>query len=343
VAELPSGTVTFLISDVVGATRLLDRHGDAAVTALDRHENLVREVVQAHAGAVFTGGGDNFGSVFDNPLDAVEAAIDLQRRQRLEHVDEVGPLSVRMAIHSGVAQPYHGDYRSPNTYRAFRLAALARGGQVLISHSTQELLGGAVAPGVSLRALGEYRLRDLAQLEHVFQLVAPDLPDFSVLDRVLLAILFTDIVGSTATAVRLGDRSWRMLLATHHAVLREYLPQFRGREIRSTGDGICAVFNTPTQAIECALAMCDAVRTLEMEIRAGIHTGECELVDDVIEGLAVHIAARVCACAEAGEVLVSRPVTELVAGSGITFVDRATHLFKGVPGEWQLLRVAKPE
>jgi class 3 adenylate cyclase len=176
-------------------------------------------------------------------------------------------------------------------------------------------------------------------LEHVYLLVAPDLPDFSALDRVLVSILFTDIVSSTATAVRLGDRSWRSLIASHHALLREYLPRFRGREIRSTGDGICAVFNTPTQAIECAVALCEAVRDLGVEIRAGIHTGECELVGNTLEGLAVHIAARVEAYAESGEILVSHTVTELVAGSGTTFTERGTHLFKGVPGEWRVFRV----
>jgi class 3 adenylate cyclase len=157
---------------------------------------------------------------------------------------------------------------------------------------------------------------------------------------VLLSILFTDIVSSTATAVRLGDRSWRTLIAGHHALLREYLPRFRGREIRSTGDGICAIFNTPTQAIECAVAICEAVRNLGVEIRAGIHTGECELVGDTLEGLAVHIAARVAACAEGSEILVSRTVTELVAGSGISFIEQGSQLFKGVPGEWHLFRVA---
>jgi class 3 adenylate cyclase len=156
---------------------------------------------------------------------------------------------------------------------------------------------------------------------------------------VLLSILFTDIVDSTATAVRLGDRSWRSLIASHHVLMREYLPRFRGREIRSTGDGICAVFNTPTQAIECAVALCEAVRNLGVEIRAGIHTGECELVGDALEGLAVHIAARVAACAQGSEILVSRTVTELVTGSGISFTERSTEFFKGVPGEWPVFRV----
>jgi class 3 adenylate cyclase len=339
VAELPGGTVTFLITDVEGATRMLDRHAEAGVRALIRHEALIREAVESHSGVVFAEGGDNFGSAFAYPLDAVGAALEAQRRQRLENVEEVVPLKVRMAIHSGVAEAHGSGYRSPTVYRAYRLLALARGGQVLVSRSTQELLGGMIVAGASLRALGEYQLRDLEKPEHVFLLVAPDLPDFSALDRVLLSILFTDIVSSTATAMRLGDRSWRTLIASHHALLREYLPRFRGREIRSTGDGLCAVFNTPTQAIECAVAMCEAVRNLGLEIRAGIHTGECELVGDTLEGLAVHIAARIAACAQGGEVLVSRTVTELVAGSGISFTELSTQLFKGLPGEWHLLRV----
>lgn len=339
VAELPSGTVTFLMTDVEGATRLLDRDVEAGVIALERHEALVREVVQSHSGVVFTGGGDGFGSAFANPLEAVAAAREVQRRQGLEYVEEVGALHVRMAIHSGVAQPMRGGYRSPIVFRAYRLLALARGGQVLLSESTQELLEGRMLPGTSLRALGKYQLRGFERQEHVFLLVAPDLPDFSALDRVLLSILFTDIVDSTATAVRLGDRSWRSLIASHHVLMREYLPRFRGREIRSTGDGICAVFNTPTQAIECAVALCEAVRNLGVEIRAGIHTGECELVGDALEGLAVHIAARVAACAQGSEILVSRTVTELVTGSGISFTERSTEFFKGVPGEWPVFRV----
>jgi class 3 adenylate cyclase len=244
-----------------------------------------------------------------------------------------------MAVHSGEAQSHRGDYRTPAVYRAYRLAALARGGQVLLSQSAKELLAGSMPEDVGLRELGDYRLRDMAQPEHVFQLVAPDLEDFGTLDRVLLTILFTDIVGSTATAVQMGDRSWRTLIASHHALLREYLPRFRGREIRSTGDEICAMFNTPTQAIECARVMCIGVRNLGLQIRAGIHTGECEIASDTVEGLAVHIAARVGDCAGAGQVLVTRTVADLVAGSGTNFTDLGTRVFRGAPGEWQLLQV----
>jgi class 3 adenylate cyclase len=341
VTELPRGTVTFLTTDVEGSTRLLDTHGAAAVAALDRHEILIREVVQAHAGAIFSAHGDGFGCAFADPLKAAEAALEAQRRQQLDADAAIGPLKVRMALHSAPDEPHRGDYRSAHVNRAFRLAGIARGGQVLVSQATRDLLGGAMVAGASLRPLGEYRLKDLAQSEQVFQLVAPGLSDFSYLDRVLLTILFTDIVGSTAAAVQLGDRSWRSLIASHHELLRENLPRFNGREIRSTGDGLCAVFNTPTRAIECAMAMCDAVGGLGMQIRVGIHTGECEFVGDTLEGLAVHIAARVSAYAGPGEVLVSRTVTELVAGSGIAFAERGAQIFKGVPGEWHVLQVRR--
>jgi class 3 adenylate cyclase len=223
--------------------------------------------------------------------------------------------------------------------RTHRLAAIARGGQVLLSQATQELVSGSLLPGTRLRDLGEYRLRDLDRPERVFQLLPPDLPDEAAPDRVLATILFTDIVSSTATAVELGDRRWRALLADHHALVREHLPRFRGREVRTTGDGVFAVFDTPTQAIECARALGESVGRLGIEIRAGVHTGECELVGDALEGVAVHVAARVADIAEAGEVLVSSTVKDLVAGTGIAFADRGTHAFKGLPGEWRLFAV----
>src|SRR5205807_1791452 len=161
VTELPDGTVTFLITDVEGSTRILDRHVEAAVRALDGHERLIREVVHSHNGLVFSGGGDTFSSVFRDPLDAVAAALEAQRRQVLEPFEQIGPLKVRIAIHSGVAQPRYGNYRSPHVNRAHRLVGLARGGQVLLSQPTHELLGGRLVAGASLRALGEYRLKDL--------------------------------------------------------------------------------------------------------------------------------------------------------------------------------------
>jgi pimeloyl-ACP methyl ester carboxylesterase/class 3 adenylate cyclase len=155
-------------------------------------------------------------------------------------------------------------------------------------------------------------------------------------DRVLATVLFTDIVGSTARAAELADAAWADVLRAHHARVREQLARYAGREIDTTGDGFLATFDGPARAVRCALSLADAIRPLGLEIRAGVHTGEIELAGDDIRGLAVHIGARIAALAGAGEVLVSRTVRDLVAGSGLTFQDRGTHVLKGVPDEWHL-------
>jgi class 3 adenylate cyclase len=159
-------------------------------------------------------------------------------------------------------------------------------------------------------------------------------------DRVLATVLFTDIAGSTERAADLGDRSWRELVVRHHALVRRELTRFRGDEVDTAGDGFFAAFDGPARAIRCACAIRDAVQPLELEVRAGLHTGECELVDGKIGGIAVHTGARVAAEAAPGEVLVSSTVKDLVAGSGIEFEDRGTHELKGVPGAWRLYAVA---
>ena len=159
-------------------------------------------------------------------------------------------------------------------------------------------------------------------------------------DKVLATVLFSDIVGSTATAAELGDTRWRELLAAHHALVRAQLARFRGIEIDTAGDGFFARFDGPARAIRCALAIRDAVRSLNLQVRLGLHAGECELLDGKIAGIAVAIGARVSARAAAGEVLVSQTVKDLVAGSGIGFDDRGLAELKGVPGEWRLYAVA---
>jgi len=159
-------------------------------------------------------------------------------------------------------------------------------------------------------------------------------------DRVLATVLFTDIVGSTERAVELGDRDWRDLLDSHHVLVRRELERWRGTELATAGDGFLATFDGPARAIRCACGVRDAVRGLGLEIRAGLHTGECVVRGDTIAGIAVHIGARVAALAAAGEVLVSSTVKDLVAGSGIEFDERGEHDLKGVPGRWQLYSVA---
>lgn len=158
-------------------------------------------------------------------------------------------------------------------------------------------------------------------------------------DRVLATILFTDIVGSTEVAHRLGDRAWTDLLARHNDLVRKQLDRFRGREIDTTGDGFLAGFDGPARAVRCAVAIREALGTLGIDNRAGLHTGEVEILGDKFAGVAVHTGARVAGEAGAGEVLVSSTVKDLVAGSGIEFEDRGTYQLKGVPGEWRLFAV----
>jgi class 3 adenylate cyclase len=155
-------------------------------------------------------------------------------------------------------------------------------------------------------------------------------------ERVLATVLFTDIVGSTAHMAEVGDRAWRELLEQHHALVRTQLTRARGQEVDTVGDGFLASFDGPARAVRCAKAIVEGVRDLGLDVRSGLHTGECELVDGKISGIAVHTGARVARHAGPGEVLVSSTVKDLVAGSGLEFEDRGVRELKGVPGEWRL-------
>ena len=161
-------------------------------------------------------------------------------------------------------------------------------------------------------------------------------------DRVLATVVFTDIVDSTRRAAEIGDRDWHALLDAHDAVVRSQLARFRGREVNTSGDGFLAMFDGPQRAIRCAMAIRDAVQSLGIEVRAGLHTGECEVRGDDIGGIGVHIGARVSALAGPNDVLVSSTLRDLVIGSGLEFEDRGAHELKGVPGEWRLFAVASP-
>jgi pimeloyl-ACP methyl ester carboxylesterase len=160
-------------------------------------------------------------------------------------------------------------------------------------------------------------------------------------NRILATIMFTDIVSSTERAHELGDRRWRELLNQHNILVRTQLSRFRGVEVDTTGDGFFATFDGPARAIRCALAISDNVQRLSIQVRIGLHTGECELMGNIVGGIAVHIGARVMAHSNANEVLVSNTVKDLVAGSGIKFVDRGVHKLKGVPDEWHLFAVER--
>jgi class 3 adenylate cyclase len=154
-------------------------------------------------------------------------------------------------------------------------------------------------------------------------------------DRVLATVLFTDIVGASERAASLGDRAWRELLERHHELVRRQLVRFRGREVDTAGDGFFASFDGPARAIRCACAIVESMPELGLEVRAGLHTGECELMDGKVAGIAVHTGARIAANAQPGEVLVSSTVKDIVAGSGLAFQDRCNRELKRIPGNWR--------
>jgi class 3 adenylate cyclase len=212
-----------------------------------------------------------------------------------------------------------------------------------------------IAPGGAGRYLAEHiegaTYCELPGTDHIFyrqngDAVADEIEEFLTgtrgtgeFDRVLATLLFTDIVGSTARAAELGDRRWRQLLDEHDATVRRELTRFGGREVDTAGDGFFASFDGPARAIRCARGIDEAVVPLDLQVRAGVHTGEVEIRGSGLGGLAVHIAARVAALAGAGEVLVSGTVKDLLAGSGIDFDDRGERELKGVPGTWRVFAV----
>jgi class 3 adenylate cyclase len=176
-------------------------------------------------------------------------------------------------------------------------------------------------------------------VEEIAEFLTGERPVVEV-DRLLTTVLFTDIVASTEQLASRGDRRWRAMLDAHDRAVREQLQRFRGREIKTTGDGFHACFDGPGRAIACATSITRATRELSLEVRAGLHTGECEVRGDDLAGLAVHLAARIGSVAGPGEVLVSTTVKDLVSGSGIEFVDKGEHDLKGIPATWRLFAVA---
>jgi pimeloyl-ACP methyl ester carboxylesterase/class 3 adenylate cyclase len=223
----------------------------------------------------------------------------------------------------------------------------------LVLHRADDLIVSVAQGRAVAERIPNARFVELPGIDHIpflgdWELLAAEIEEFLTgvrsapePDRVLATVLFTDIVKSTETAAALGDRPWKDLLSDHRALVRRQLSLFRATERDTAGDSFMASFDGPARAIRCAQAIAEGVRSLGIEIRAGVHTGECELVETGLAGIAVHIAARVAASAGPGEVVVSSTVRDLVAGSGIRFSDIGTHSLKGVPEEWHLYRVTE--
>jgi len=302
---------------------------ERAAQLLRTYERIVRSKVPRatlDAGRI----ADAFHIVFSSPSQAIKTAVEIAdafKRHNARHVDL--PITVAFGIDAGqtIRQGSHWVGSAP--VLAARLCHRALPGQVLMSDSMFALLRASKPAHVS--DLGAWRARG-GQITHVYEVRPPDDPAESVSsDRFLAALLFTDIVESTANAVKAGDRGWRALVERHNAAVREELKTHRGTEIDTAGDGFYASFDAPSQAIECALSARDRAGAFGVDIRAGVHVGECEIVGGKIGGLAVTVAARVMACGGAGDVLVSQTVKDMLIGTRLSFVERGRAALKGVP------------
>ncbi len=357
--ELPSGTLTVLHTDVEASTLLTVRLGDRYPEVLATHCALLRAAVAAHEGYEVDTQGDSFFVVFSRATQAVAAAVAIQRALAAEAWPEGGAVRVRIGLHTGELIRTAQGYTGLDVIRGARIKEAGHGGQVLLSKSTAALIEDALIGGLSLRDLGAHRLKGLPRPERIFQLIIPDLPtDFPPLQsldahgrarpgltpgRVLTTVLFVDLVGATERLVALGDRHWREVEAHYIALVRQELARHGGEEVNVVGDEIFAVFDSAAAAIYCGCAIRDAVQELGMAVRVGIHAGEVESDAKTISGITVNTGSRITGAAQPGEVLVSTTAKDLVAGSGITFTDRGTHMLRGIPGEWRLFTPDVPE
>jgi class 3 adenylate cyclase len=355
--ELPGGTLTVLHTEIEASTRLTVHLGDRYPEVLATHRALLRTAFAAHEGHEVDTQGDSFFVVFPRATQAVAAAVVMQRALAAAAWPEGGAARVRIGLHTGEPIRTAEGYTGLDVIRGARIRDAGHGGQVLLSNSTTALIEDALIDGLSLRDLGAHRLKGLPRPERIFQLIIPDLPaDFPPLQsldtrgrpglvpgRVLTTVLFVDIVGSTERLVALGDRRWLALRAQYAALARQELARHGGEEMDMVGGDLFAVFDGAAAAIHCGCAIRDAVQGLGITVKVGIHAGEVEYDDRTMGGITVHTGARVMGAAQPGEVLVSHTAKDLVTGSGITFTDRGTHLFKGLPGEWRLFTPDVPE
>lgn len=333
---------THLFTNLVGYARFLDERGDAEGARLFRaHRRVV--------GACFPNGpgvevieriSDSFHVVFRDPSRAVRSSLAVMAAVELHNARHPDlPLRIRIGTHAGESMRHGHEYVGSTVVLAVRLVQRAHSGQILVSDTVRTLLRTTkLGP---MRDLGMWRMAGIGEAVHVYELEtfggeALDPEVASVSERVLTTILFTDIVRSTERAAAMGDRGWRDLVERHHSLVRSELQRQRGQEVDTAGDGFFATFDSPSRAVTCAMAIRDGVQLLGLEIRAGVHVGECEMVAGKVGGIAVVAGSRVGGRAEANEVLVSQTVKDLVLGGAIRFADRGAHKLKGIPGEWRL-------
>ena len=351
-SELPGGTLTVLHTDVEASTPLTMHLKERYPEVLATHQALLRASFAANEGHEVDTQGDSFFVVFPRATQAVAAAVVSQRALSAETWPDGGVVRVRIGMHTGEPIRTAYGYTGLDVIRGARIKEAGHGGQVLLSKSTATLIEDALIGGLSLRDLGPHRLKGLPRPERIFQLIIPDLPaDFPPLQsldarglprsgaaprRVITTVLFIDMVGATQRLVALGDRRWLEVQAQYMALIRQELARHGGEEVNTVGAETLAIFDGAVAAIACGCSIRDAVQGIGMAVRVGVHAGEVEYDDTTMSGITVFTGIRIAAVAQPGEILVSGTVKELVAGSGITFTDRGTHVLKQLPGEWRL-------
>lgn len=330
---------THVFADMVGYARLVeDRPAADVVRYLVAYDRIVRGALPSKRAEVDRSG-DMFHLVFSTPSEAVMTTIkiaDAVVRHNTRNPDL--SLHVKFGVEAGQTVFQGSRYVGSAVMVAVLLTSKAQPGQILLGEAVVALLRSSKM--ARMRDIGVWRLRN-GQVLHVHEARPADVDVNSVVEteRFLSALLFTDIVGSTANAASVGDKGWRDLVERHHEVIREELQRHRGVEVDTAGDGFYATFGTPSWAIKCAIAIRARVRQVGIDVRIGIHVGECEIVAGKVGGMAVTLGARVMARAEAGEILVSQTVKDVLTGSGLQFVDRGQVSLKGVPGDWTLYAI----
>jgi class 3 adenylate cyclase len=330
------------MTDIRHYSRIVEDRGEAhAVRVMRSYERIVRGALPRKTCEV-DHIADGFHLVFPTPVEAVRTAIAiadaLQRHNALHPELQV---TVGFGIDSGQGTRQGSHFVGSAPVVAARLARRANHGQVLVAEAAFGLLKAAKLG--AMRDLGVWQPSG-GQAVHIYEARAPDEPADGArhVERFLRALLFEDIVGSTATSAKVGARRWAQLVEQHHAIVREELREHGGMEIDTAGDGFYAAFDLPSRAIDCALAIRDNLQSIGIEVRAGIHAGECEIVAGKIGGISVTIGSRVGAEAGPGEVLVSQTVKDLLVGAAYAFTDHGPATLKGVPGDWTLYRVDAP-
>ena len=344
-ATLPTDVVTYLLSDVEDSTRLWLDHRDKMREAIAHHDSLFATLVTEAGGILVKprGEGDSHFTVFRRPSHAVLASATLQRALTAEHWALGVPLRVRIALHTGETDLRGDDYYGLAPSKCGRLRSIAHGGQVVLSHATAELVIDSLPDDLTLRNLGTHRLRGLSRPEGVWQLCGAGLPEeFPALASMgpaphdVVTILMTDIVGSTQFASEIGNRLHREWLDKHDDVVKVELQRFGGRLWSITEDAVLASFDSARRAVECAGALRAGVAALGATLRVGLHAGEVEVRGDRLHGIAVHIASRISSLGKGGEILLSRTVADLLAGSEVSLDDRGDFELRGIAGKWRV-------